>query len=604
MTDDSSDEGATWRGMRRRLRADGVRLRRYQHGKFGYRPLAWFLDPAWACVALHRLSHLMWRRGWTRGARLMMQANSLATGADIHPASDLGAGLLIPSPCGVNISARAGGNLAVLPLAGIGGSVRDADVGAGVGLPRVGRDVTVNWFTGVQGSITVGDGVVFGPGVGAVVSVAAGKHMSLRHLPREGEPAAALEAAPRAPQACLHGSWRETRAAMRSDVDRYLAELAAYAPPGQRPPPRVSAVLTNPLLALFAYRVSHWLHLNGWRRTAMLVCQSNILLHKLTLPPAACLGGGVLMPHLGGTLFHGRAGAGLTHYAGALCTCRGAAWGAAPQTAPCLGENVLLAGHAGAFGAIEVGSGAQLGPKAQLACDLAAGWQVWDPMARGSAHAPGEPLADPPREVSPPPGHRLSAAHPWRETRQRLRMDRERLRGAPRFPAFTCVWLYRMSHALHATGRRRRARLLWLLNIWITGADITPCCEIGGGMLIAHPAGVVLHCRAGEALSVGAIAGITSALDADDRPAALERSPLLGSGVELSHHSAAFGAVTLGDAVALQPGCIATRSVPAGTALLPRKLRFRDPAAVAAVRSRAARPPAEAVAKDAATEEE
>lgn len=573
--------------MLHRLRADARRLRRYQHGKFGYSPLCWFLDPGWVCVSLHRLSHLLWLRGWTRGARLVMQTNSLMTGADIHPASDLGGGLLIPSPCGVNISAKAGKNLAVLALAGIGGSVRDADVGAGTGLPLVGRNVTVNWFTGVQGSITVGDGVVFGPGVGAVVSVATGKHMSLRLLPREAERPAATEPPPRAPQACLHASCRQTRADVRADVDRYLAEMSSYLPPGHKPPPRISAILTNPLLALTAYRVSHWLHLNGWCRSAMLLCQINILLHKLTIPPTACVGGGVLMPHLGGTLFHGRAGARLTQYAGSVCTCHGAALAGPPETAPLLGDDVLLAGHAGAFGPITVGDGAQFGPKAQLASDLDAGCQVWDPLARGSAHAPDEALAYPPRGLPAPPTHPLPKAHPWRETMRRLRMDRDRLGDTPRFPALTCVWLYRMSHALHATGRTRRARLMWLMNIWLTGADITPCSEIGGGLLIPHPAGVVLHCRAGEGLTVGADAGITAPLDENDRPVGLDLSPLLGERVYLAHHTGVFGAVTIGDTVLAQPGCVATRSIPAGVALLPRKLRFRSRSAVERMRSRA-----------------
>ncbi len=580
-------EGATWRDMLDRLRADARRLRRYQHGKFGYLPLTWFLDPGWVCVSLHRLSHLLWLRGWTRGARLMMQANSLLTGADIHPASDVRGGLLIPSPCGVNISGRAGENLAVLPLSGIGGSVRDDDVGAGIGLPLVGRDVTVNWFTGVQGSITVGDGVVFGPGVGAVVGVATGKHMSLRLVPREEERPAESEPPPHAPVACLHAHWRQTRADMRADVDRYLAEMSAYAPAGRKPPPRISAILANPLLALTAYRLSHWLHLNGRRRIAMLLCQSNILLHKLTIPPSACLGGGVLMPHLGGTLFHGRAGAGLTQYAGSVCTCRGSALATPPEAAPFLGKDVLLAGHAGAFGPITVGDGAQFGPKAQLAIDLGEGCQVWDPLGRGSAHAPGELPSDPPRDLPVPPKHPLPGAHPWRETMRRLRMDRARLGDTPRFPALTCVWLYRMSHALHATGRRRRARLTWLLNIWLTGADISPCCEIGGGLLIPQPAGVALHCRAGEGLTVGPVAGILAPLDHDDRPARLEMSPSLGERVRLAPHAAVFGPVTVGDAVLVQPGCVATRSIPAGVALMPRKLRFRSRAAVESVRERA-----------------
>ncbi len=591
MADSHGEPSATWRDTRARLRQDAGRLHRYQMGKFGYVPVTWFLDPGWICVLLHRLSHLLWERRRTRAARLLMQLNSLLTGADIQPASDIGGGLLIPSPCGVNISAKVGENLAALALSGIGGSVRDTDVGAGIGLPLVGRDVTVNWFTGVQGSITVGDGVVFGPSVGAVVSVATGKHMSLRLPPREvvretDQPGGTAPPRP-IPLSCGHATWARVRQDLRADVDRYLSELSAYAPPGARPPPRLSALLTNPLLALRVYRVSHWLRMNGWRRCAMLLCQSNILLHKLTIPPSACLAGGVLMPHLGGTVFHGRAGNRLTLYAGSLCTCHGNALADAPETAPLLGDDVLIAGHAGAFGPITIGDGAQFGPKAQLMDDLDAGSQVWDPLARGSAHAPGENAQGEARQIAKPGVRSLPADHPWRETCRYLRRDRERLAGAPRFPAMTCVWLYRLSHAFHVTGRRRLARWTWLLNLCFTGADISPNCEIGAGLLIPHPAGVALHCRAGEDLTVGAIAGITAALEENDEPADLDRAPLLGDRVHLTHHAGVFGPVVIGDDVLVQPGCVATVSVPSGVALLPRKLRIRRRATVEQFRARA-----------------
>ena len=581
--------GATWRGMRQLLRADAERLRRYQEGKFGYRPLAWFLDPGWTCVLLYRLSHLFWQRGSKLAARFMMQANSLLTGADIHPEADLGGGLLIPSPCGVNLSLRAGENLAVLALVGMGGSVRDDDVGAGIGLPLVGRNVTVNWFSGVQGSIVVGDNVVFGPGVGAVVDVPDGTHMSLRMAPKQAELLAPVDPPARAPQPCPHGTWRQVRADVGGDIDRFIAELLAYAPPGAKAPRRVSVLLTNPLLALAVYRISHCLHARGWRRSAMWICQANLLLHKLTMPPGACVGGGVLMPHLGGTLFHGRAGARLTHYASALCTTlHGSALAQPAECAPWLGDGVLVAGHAGAFGPITVHDGAQLGPKSQVARDVPAGSQVWDPIARGSKHAPGDVPEDPRRDMPAPPAHPLPKEHPWRETWRRVRMDRERLGTAPRFPAYTCTWLYRVSHALYATGRRRRARFAWLANIWLTGADITPACEIGGGLLIAHPAGVILHCRAGEGLTVGATAGITASIDSNDRPVALELSPLLGERVSLAHHTGAFGNVKIGDGAWLQPGCVATHCVPAGITLVARRQVMRSREAVEALRARIA----------------
>jgi len=65
---------------------------------------------------------------------------------------------------------------------------------------------------------------------------------------------------------------------------------------------------------------------------------------------------------------------------------------------------------------------------------------------------------------------------------------------------------------------------------------------------------------------------------------------LLGERVSLAHHTGIFGAVKIGDAVQLQPGCVATQSVPAGVALMPRRLRLRTREAVEAMRSRMARP--------------
>jgi serine acetyltransferase len=67
--------------------------------------------------------------------------------------------------------------------------------------------------------------------------------------------------------------------------------------------------------------------------------------------------------------------------------------------------------------------------------------------------------------------------------------------------------------------------------------------------------------------------------------APLDRSPRLGSGVTLQPHAGAFGAIALGDGVLVQPGCIAMQSVPAGTALVPRRLRIRDRESVERVRA-------------------
>ncbi|HEU0217801.1 MAG TPA: hypothetical protein VFQ90_14180 [Stellaceae bacterium] len=500
-----------------------------------------------------------------------MQANSLLTGADIQPAANLGGGLLIPGPCGVNISGKAGDNLTALPLAGIGGSLRDDDVGAGPGLPCVGRDVTVSCFAAIQGSITVGDGAVIGPGVGAVVvNIAAGQRIWPRSPPVEVQRAPPTKAAQRVMRPCGHAKWRRTRADIGRDISRYIAEMARYGPDDHKSP-RLSAMLTNPLLALSVYRISHWLHLNRWPQLAMRLCQLNILLHKITIPPSACLAGGVLAPHLGGLVFSGRAGAGLTLFANTLCTCRGNALTATSDNSPLLGDEVYLSGHAGVFGPVIVGDRAQLGPKAQLVEDLAAGWQGFGRATRGRpivSDGPCRKLPTPPER--PPPDDNV-----WRANWHRLQQDRARLGGTPRFPAMACVALYRLSHALYASGWRRSARWAWLCNIYLTGADISPCCDLGGGLLIPHPAGVALHCRAGDNLTIGATATIMAPLDRRDCPSSLDCSPLLGDNVEVDHHTVIFGAVTVGNGVLLQPGCVVTQPVPDGVALSPPKLLLR-----------------------------
>lgn len=563
-----------WRETRERLRQDARRTRRYQAAKFGYQPATWFLDPGFVCVLLYRLSHLLWRQGRGKGARLFMQLNSLVTGADIQPASDIGPGLLIPTPCGVTISTRAGGNLTALALAGIGGSVRDKDIGAGIGLPLLGDEVTAGQFCGIQGSIRLGDRVVVEAGGGAVVSIADGGRMVPAVDPQPGarQPAGRREASP--PEQCGHGSWRRTRADFRADIERYVAEASRYAPPGRRAG-RLGALLSNSLLAILVYRLSHWLHLNRRRRLARLLCQSNILLHKLTIPPQSCIGGGLLMPHLSTTVLCGRAGAGLTLYANSLCAPERGALAADMAAAPVIGDEVMVGGHSGVFGAVTVGSRVVLGPKAQLDRDAPDDTQVWSPMARGSERrgAAAAPIAG---SRSPAARHQLPPGRAWEETRRRLRLDRERLEpGAPRFPGYVCVRLFRLSHYFHAIGRRRAARWLWLLNAYLTGADVSPACEIGGGLSLPLPAGVALYCRAGERLTVLAASGIGAPLSADGRPRDLAEAPQLGDDVVVSHHSGVYGAVTIGSGVWIMPGCIVARSAPDGVTLVPRRLKFR-----------------------------
>jgi serine acetyltransferase len=569
-----ADPPIGWAETKARLSQDAVRLRRFQRSKFGYAPLIWFLDPAWLCVFLYRLSHLAWQSGHRKTGRLFMQLNSLLTGADMQPPAEIGGGLLVPSPCGVNISGKVGRNLTALALAGIGGSVRDRDIGAGIGLPVIGDDVAAHQFTGIQGSIRLGDRVVADFGAGAVVDLPAGARLVLAVDPVPGTLPVAT-AQPPAP-ACRHDTWSVTKAAFDADVTRYLDEESRYLPASARQRKRLGAILTNPLLALWVHRVSHWLHRNDHRFLANLLGLVNLLLHKVTIPPSACIGDGALIPHLAGTLFDGRAGNGLTLYASSLCA------PLAGGETPLLGDWVTVGGQAAALGGIAVGDHVQLGPKAQLCESVPADTQVWSSMARGTLQHEAAPAP----EVQDASLARGLGSRPWHESLRRFQADFRRLkqhvnRGGEfaqwlmTLPALLSVGLFRLSHCLHATGWRRPSRWCWLANAWWTGADLAPECEIGGGLLIPYPAGVALQCRAGTDLTLFAVTGIGTALDAEDRLRPLDRAPQLGDGVTLFPHSGIYGPVRIGDGVRVLPGCIVTKPVAECVTLAPRALKFR-----------------------------
>ncbi len=577
-------EAATpdWAECRRRLRRDAERLRRFQRSKFGYTPLTWFVDPAWLAVLLHRLSWLTWFNGRQKLGRLFMQLNSIVTGADIQPGSDFGAGLLIPSPCGVTLSGRAGRDFTALALAGVGGSVQGRDVGAGPGLPVLGDEVVAGPFTGIQGGLRMSDRVFVEGGAGALKDVPPGATMVLLVEPAlaEAEPPA-IPSGPAPPVApCPHGAWSRCRDDIQADLRRYLDDLARYGAGGESRAKRLSARLSNPLLALWIYRRSHWHHVNGRPRLALALSRLNLLLFKLTITPESCLGGGALIPHLAGAVFCGRAGARMTLYANGLCCPSDGGLGASLAEAPQLGDDVTIGGHSGVLGPVRVGCNVSLAAKVQVVHDVPDGSQVFSPMARvGEARAGAAPA--PEREATST-GSVMDPALPdrgaWAETWRRLRRDRERLAaatGAAGFPALTCVRLHRLAHALHVTGRRRLARWCWLANVYLTGADISPASEIGPGLLVPHPASVALHCRAGADLIVSAQSGIApSRLDAGRLPE-LTAAPRLGDAVYLAPHSGVYGAVEVGSGVRLAPGCVLTRSAPAGASFVAQPLRLR-----------------------------
>ena len=168
----------------------------------------------------------------------------------------------------------------------------------------------------------------------------------------------------------------------------------------------------------------------------------------------------------------------------------------------------------------------------------------------------------------------------WAETRARMAADRARLvafRQSRRESAsllladtsYLCLVLYRLSHFLHRRGHRAPARLLWQLNLWITGADFSPKTDIGGGALVKHPARVGLAGKVGADCvfhGQAAIGGLW--VDSDRDVGAGPGLPALGDGVQMEEGSLVLGPFRIGDGVRIGARCLVSKDVPPGSTVV------------------------------------
>ncbi len=59
-------------------------------------------------------------------------------------------------------------------------------------------------------------------------------------------------------------------------------------------------------------------------------------------------------------------------------------------------------------------------------------------------------------------------------------------------PGPLAILLYRVSHSLWERGLETPAELIWRINYFLTGADMHPGAEIGGGLRVTHTSGLVI----------------------------------------------------------------------------------------------------------------
>lgn len=124
---------------------------------------------------------------------------------------------------------------------------------------------------------------------------------------------------------------------------------------------------------------------------------------------------------------------------------------------------------------------------------------------------------------------------------------------------YASAFLYRVSHAVRSVWPL--AAFVKQLNQFLTGADIAPEAEIGGGLILYHPNGVVIgagavlgrRCVLQQGVTIGGLGG--------PRSAGRIRT-VVGDDVTLGAGARVIGAVEVGDRSVVGANAVVTRSVP------------------------------------------
>jgi serine O-acetyltransferase len=199
-------------------------------------------------------------------------------------------------------------------------------------------------------------------------------------------------------EACGHGRLRNLGPLLRLDAQRAVREAEPYRVRKRGWLPLLSTLAMPGLTSILAYRVSHWLHVRRWGRTAQFVATLNFLAHKVTISPGSCIGAGFYLPHPVGVIFHGRAGDELTLFPQSLCIPRLPSFFGPAEQGPELGDRVRVGVHAVLRGAIRVGADTSIAFGSIVSRDVPAGSVVASRAIRPRLLRPTTPAASPARD--------------------------------------------------------------------------------------------------------------------------------------------------------------------------------------------------------------
>lgn len=147
-------------------------------------------------------------------------------------------------------------------------------------------------------------------------------------------------------------------------------------------------------------------------------------------------------------------------------------------------------------------------------------------------------------------------------------------------PNCQAMLIYRVYRCLYLKGFRNLAWLLYLLNVYLTRAEIPPTTEIGPHCLLGHPTGCRLGGRIGaRATILGGDSGTGGGMGEGDVGGG-PGLPWLGDDVVIGVGALVLGPVRIGDGVHIGPRALVTRDLAAGDLVLWSPSRVIDGGAV------------------------
>lgn len=130
------------------------------------------------------------------------------------------------------------------------------------------------------------------------------------------------------------------------------------------------------------------------------------------------------------------------------------------------------------------------------------------------------------------------------------------------FPHLFAVACYRVAHALGTRGLSPLARLIQIISLVLTGAELDWRAEIGPGLFLEHPHGVEI----GDGVVVGSnvVLGLGVLLGSTFHRPSKTGFPTVGSNVEIWAKASVLGPVHVGDGAIIGAHALVLHDVPPG----------------------------------------